>query len=60
MKWLIKNCDTGYFFEADFAGWSWHKSKVFAYKFSDKDRAEEFVQWLIESGEKCEIEEYTK
>jgi hypothetical protein len=59
MRYAIKNDNSGYYFEQDFAGWSWQDNIDKACKFKDREKAEEYKAWLIVSGFPCSIVEST-
>ena len=59
-KYIVQNKDNNFFFEQDFAGWSWQEDKKQAYKFSSKNDATCAVDLLVAMGYNVFIEEVKK
>ena len=60
MKYVIRNKNSSFYFEQDFAGWSWQESVEQAKKFRNKDDAEFYAGWLNASDFPCKVEEFSE
>lgn len=56
MKYIIRNTDTGCYYEQDFAGWSWQADIKMAYKFNTEQVAMWHVKNVIENETCCVVE----
>lgn len=60
IKYVIRNTNSGFYFEQDFAGWSWQEKIAKAAKFKEKAKAQEYAGWLNSSDFPCQVEDYVE